>query len=410
MLAELEALAARGFQRGRAHRRPPRRLGRTISIRRVDLVWLLDTLVEQGRFRAHPPLVDRSARGDASRWCAAMAGAPAVCPHLHVPLQAADDGVLAPHAPALRHRARRRAPRDDPRAAAGRGDRHRSHRRLPGRGRRRVRAHAARSSRRSPLTYGHVFPYSVRSGTTAAKLDGQQPPRDDRGARPPAARRVRAQARRRSRVASTAPPPRCWSRRRAIRQTGELRGYTRNYLRAHLRRPGHLDAGTRASRSGCASGARARVEADAPHDASCRAALEAGLGHRFLRPEHLARGGDASLVSAEAPNNETLEFLGDAVLALAMADLLMQRFPGGARGRPVEAARRPGERRDAGRQGPRRSTSAAGSGSARARRRAAGARRSRSSPRSTRRCSAPSISTPATRRRAAWSSRTSPPT
>jgi threonylcarbamoyladenosine tRNA methylthiotransferase MtaB len=28
----------------------------------------------------------------------------------------------------------------------------------------------------SPITYAHVFPYSVRSGTTAAKLDGQVPP------------------------------------------------------------------------------------------------------------------------------------------------------------------------------------------------------------------------------------------
>ena len=50
---------------------------------------------------------------------------------------------------------------------------------------------------------------------------------------------------------------------------------------------------------------------------SCSAALEAGLGHRFVRPEHLARRADASLVQPEAPNNETLEFLGDAVLALA---------------------------------------------------------------------------------------------
>jgi len=28
----------------------------------------------------------------------------------------------------------------------------------------------------SPLTYLHVFPYSVRSGTTAAKLEGRNPP------------------------------------------------------------------------------------------------------------------------------------------------------------------------------------------------------------------------------------------
>ena len=36
--------------------------------------------------------------------------------------------------------------------------------------------------------------------------------------------------------------------------------------------------------------------------------------------------------SPEVPNNETLEFLGDAVLALAMADLLMRRFPAAREG------------------------------------------------------------------------------
>ena len=34
----------------------------------------------------------------------------------------------------------------------------------------------------------------------------------------------------------------------------------------------------------------------------------------------------------EVPNNETLEFLGDAVLALAIADLLMRRFPSAREG------------------------------------------------------------------------------
>jgi ribonuclease-3 len=55
--------------------------------------------------------------------------------------------------------------------------------------------------------------------------------------------------------------------------------------------------------------------------------LEAGLGHSFARPEHLVVAVTHRSSSTDAPNNETLEFLGDAVLALAMADLLMQRFP-----------------------------------------------------------------------------------
>jgi len=63
-----------------------------------------------------------------------------------------------------------------------------------------------------------------------------------------------------------------------------------------------------------------------------RAALEAGLGHNFIRPEHLLVAVTHRSSSTEAPNNETLEFLGDAVLALAMADLLMQRFPAAREG------------------------------------------------------------------------------
>ena len=61
-------------------------------------------------------------------------------------------------------------------------------------------------------------------------------------------------------------------------------------------------------------------------------ALEAGLGHRFQRPEHLHVAVTHRSFSPEVPNNETLEFLGDAVLALAMADLLMRRFPAAREG------------------------------------------------------------------------------
>jgi ribonuclease III len=61
-------------------------------------------------------------------------------------------------------------------------------------------------------------------------------------------------------------------------------------------------------------------------------ALETGLGHRFQRPEHLQVAVTHRSFSPDAPNNETLEFLGDAVLALAMADLLMRRFPAAREG------------------------------------------------------------------------------
>ena len=61
-------------------------------------------------------------------------------------------------------------------------------------------------------------------------------------------------------------------------------------------------------------------------------ALEAGLGHRFQRPEHLHVAVTHRSFSPDVPNNETLEFLGDAVLTLAMADLLMRRFPAAREG------------------------------------------------------------------------------
>lgn len=58
-----------------------------------------------------------------------------------------------------------------------------------------------------------------------------------------------------------------------------------------------------------------------------RAALEQGLGHAFQRPERLALALTHRSSTTDGAHNETLEFLGDAVLALAMSDLLMLRYP-----------------------------------------------------------------------------------
>jgi ribonuclease-3 len=60
---------------------------------------------------------------------------------------------------------------------------------------------------------------------------------------------------------------------------------------------------------------------------AARARLEASLGHRFARPAQLTVAVTHRSFSTDLPNNEKLEFLGDAVLALAMSDLLMTRFP-----------------------------------------------------------------------------------
>lgn len=62
-----------------------------------------------------------------------------------------------------------------------------------------------------------------------------------------------------------------------------------------------------------------------------RDALERALGHRFARPEHLAVAITHRSLGEET-QNETLEFLGDAVLSLAVSDLLMREFPGAREG------------------------------------------------------------------------------
>jgi ribonuclease III len=56
--------------------------------------------------------------------------------------------------------------------------------------------------------------------------------------------------------------------------------------------------------------------------------LEERIGHAFRKPELLALALVHRSAHARAgQNNEKLEFLGDAVLDLAISDLLMERFP-----------------------------------------------------------------------------------
>src|SRR5262245_42028130 len=156
-----------------------------------------------------------------------MAESPGVCAHLHVPLQAGDDGVLR----RMRRRYDAALARERlamirellPEAAIGTdviaG--------FPG-------EDAAAFERtlafldESPVTYCHVFPYSVRSGTTAAKLDGH----NSAAVIAERARRLRALGERKRHafaarfdgaaaevLVETTRDPR----------TGALRGYTRNY-------------------------------------------------------------------------------------------------------------------------------------------------------------------------------------
>ncbi len=66
----------------------------------------------------------------------------------------------------------------------------------------------------------------------------------------------------------------------------------------------------------------------ADSDESARRALETALGHRFADPRLLATALiHRSALSAQGQSNERLEFLGDRVLGLVVADLLCRRFP-----------------------------------------------------------------------------------
>jgi ribonuclease-3 len=59
------------------------------------------------------------------------------------------------------------------------------------------------------------------------------------------------------------------------------------------------------------------------------AALESRLGHRFSRHVLLSTAlRHRSSVLAAGENNETLEFLGDAVIQLVVSDLLLRAWPG----------------------------------------------------------------------------------
>ncbi len=75
-------------------------------------------------------------------------------------------------------------------------------------------------------------------------------------------------------------------------------------------------------------GVPAAPQLSAPPAENYHADLEHRLGYTFRRPELLVTAlTHPSAVTGVEPHYERLEFLGDAVLDLAIADLLMRRFP-----------------------------------------------------------------------------------
>jgi len=233
VLAELDALAARGFEEVVLTGVHLGGYGEDLEPR-VDLTWLVDAIAE----RAPVPRIRLSSIDPhevTEPLLRIMATSPVLCPHLHVPLQSADDGVLR----RMRRRYDSALARERlqmirallPDAAIGTdliaG--------FPGEDDAAFERTTA-FLEASPLTYFHVFPYSVRTGTTAAKLDGVVPP-PTIAAR---ARRLRTIGERsRDAFAHRFDGERAEVLVESVRdtRTGALRGYTRNYLRARLDGP-----------------------------------------------------------------------------------------------------------------------------------------------------------------------------
>ncbi|MGH7908099.1 MAG: tRNA (N(6)-L-threonylcarbamoyladenosine(37)-C(2))-methylthiotransferase MtaB [Candidatus Binataceae bacterium] len=165
-----------------------------------------------------------------------VAAAPNFCPHFHLPLQSGDDATLV--------RMRRRYDTDFfrgriervleaiPRAAIGTdliaG--------FPGE----TEAHFARYFKfleSLPLAYFHVFPYSVRTGTTAAKFTDRVSGAETK-ARAQALRRLGEDKRKRFAERFRGARLKVLLEERG--GGGELKGLSRNYIRTVARGPGEL--------------------------------------------------------------------------------------------------------------------------------------------------------------------------
>jgi threonylcarbamoyladenosine tRNA methylthiotransferase MtaB len=156
-----------------------------------------------------------------------MASNPIFCPHLHLPLQAGEDGTLARMrrrytAAQFRERVER-VLEWMPDAAIGTdliaG--------FPGESNHEFNQYF-KFLESLPLAYFHVFPYSVRAGTTAAKFDGRVEPGE-----------IKRRARMLRELGEAKRQAFAWRFARAklnvlleeIGPDGRLRGYSRNYIR-----------------------------------------------------------------------------------------------------------------------------------------------------------------------------------
>lgn len=227
VLEQLDRLAEHGFQEvvltgvhlgGYGHDLDPQ----------LDLAWLVEAIEE----RKPVPRVRLSSLDPhefSDQLISLLAHAETVCPHLHIPLQSGDDTILS----RMRRRYDCALARDVlvrlrealPQAALGTdlivG--------FPGEGEEEF-AQGYQFLVDSPFTYFHVFPYSVRTGTTAAKFDNKVP-KPIINARASQVRKLGEQKKAafaRQFVGQTVPVLFEHSRDTS---SGLLKGYSRNYLR-----------------------------------------------------------------------------------------------------------------------------------------------------------------------------------
>jgi len=227
VLEQLDRLADRGFQEIVLTGIHLGGYGEDLEPR-VDLPWLLEAIEERKPVpRVRLSSLDPHEISDSL--LTLLSRARILCPHLHVPLQSGDDTILA----RMRRRYDSTLAREVliklretlPQAALGTdlivG--------FPGEGEDEF-ARGVEFLQESPFTYFHVFPYSVRNGTTAAKFADKVPqPTIDARARQ--IRRLGEQKKAafaRAFVGRTVPVLFEHARDKA---TGLLKGYSRNYLR-----------------------------------------------------------------------------------------------------------------------------------------------------------------------------------
>lgn len=289
-----------------------------------------------------------------------MASSKYICPHLHLPLQSGDPGVLAamkrPYTPERFSELVESARRAMPHAAIGidviAG--------FPGES---GKAHQKNLEliESLPVSYLHVFPFSARPNTEAEKMAGEVPPGVIKGR----ARELREIGAARRRAFLAGQKGRVLNVLAERREGDALSGTSENYIR--VRFPGSARVlgsivpvrAQRVSGNGLMGNPvslREGQEEEKYHaevsavknefDAVSMDAFEQALGHRFIdrslllaalthssyAHEQMQANNHEGQAAERVEHYERLEFLGDAVLDLVVSDLIMRKYPRASEG------------------------------------------------------------------------------